>query len=183
MKRSALWIVLLMALLPVLAWGQTDMGGYGGGYGGHGGMGGGGWHGGHRMGGGPQGQEATPIWESLGLDKEQLTKIHEILGDEQKASSKDRADLQEARGDLEKMMQADQPDRAAIESQIDKMEQLQAELQKSSAWAMLDARALLTPQQRKKLDQALAERRGGGGREMGAGAGFGGGEPDVPGGR
>ena len=178
MKRSALWLVLLMTLLPVLAWGQTDMGGYGG----HGGMGGGGggWRGGHRM-GAPPGQDATPIWESIGLDKEQLQKVHEIFDDQQKASGKDRADLQEARTELEKMMQADQPDRGAIESQIDKMEQLQAEIQKSSAWAMLDARALLTPGQRKKLDQALAERRGGGGREMGAE--HGGGEPDLPGGR
>jgi Spy/CpxP family protein refolding chaperone len=174
-------MVLLMALLPVLAWGQTDMGGYGGGYGGHGGMGGGGWHGGHRMGGAQQGQDATPLWESIGLDKDQLKQVHQIFDDQQKASGKDRADLQEARTDLDKMMQADQPDRAAIESQIDKMEQLQAELQKSSTWAMLDARALLTPQQRKKLDQALADRRNGGGREMGAAEhGYGGGEPDLP---
>src|SRR5262249_31213716 len=122
-----------------------------------------------------EGQDAKPIWESIGLDKEQLQKVHEIFDDQQKASGKDRADLQEARTDLEKMMQADQPDRGAIESQIDKMEQLQAEIQKSSAWAML------TPQQRKKLDQALAERLGGGGREMGAEHGLGGGEPDVPG--
>ena len=79
-------------------------------------------------------------------------------------------------------MREDEPDRTGIERQIDKLEQLQAELQKSSAWAMLDARKLLTPQQRKKLDQILARRRGGP-RQMGQGEGFQGGESDSPGGR
>lgn len=183
MSRRALWMVMLLLAVPVLAWAQPEpgMGGMGGG--GFGGGGRGGWRGGRGRMGSPQGQDMRPVWESLGLSKDQLEKVHEILDDQEKSSGKDRADLQAARGDLEKMMEADEPDRSAIESQIDTMERLQAEIQKSSAWAMLDARKLLTPQQRKKLDQLLSERRGGGGREMGAGSGFQSGEPDGAGGR
>ena len=162
MSRRALWIVLLGIALPVLAYAQPEpgMGGMGGG-GFGGGMGGrGGWRGGRRA-QSPQSADTRPVWESLGLSKDQLDQVHEIFDDQAKSSAQDRADLQSARADLEKMMRDDEPDRSSIERQIDRIEQLQAELQKSSAWAMLDARKLLTPQQRKKLDQMLAERRGG----------------------
>jgi Spy/CpxP family protein refolding chaperone len=178
MNRRALWIALLGIALPVLAYAQPErgMGGMGGGgFGGGGGRGG--WRGGRRM-GSQQNADTRPVWESLGLSKDQLEKVHEIFDDQEKSSAQDRADLQTARGDLEKMMRDDEPDRSAIEHQIDKIEQMQVELQKSSAWAMLDARKLLTQQQRKKLDQVLAERRGGG-REMGSPPnGFGGGGSD-----
>jgi Spy/CpxP family protein refolding chaperone len=185
MSRRALWLVLLGLTLPLVAGAQEPgmgggMGGMGGGFGGHGDRGG--WGGGRR-GQGPPGEEAKPVWEQLGLNRDQREKVQEILSDQEKASAQDRADLRQARMDLEKMTQADEPDRDAIEKQIDKIEEIQAALQKSSTWAMLDARKLLTPPQKKRLDQLLAERMRGGGRDMGPpGAGLGGGEEGGPGG-
>lgn len=172
MSRRVLWVVLLGLALPALSWAQGEPG-MGGGFGG--GMGGrGGWRGGRRM-QGQQQQDTRPVWETIGLSKDQLDKVHQILDDEQKSSAHDRQDLQDARADLEKMMRDDQPDRSAIEKQIDSVARLQGELEKSRAWAMLDARALLTPQQRKKLDQVLAERRGGQRPGGGPPPGYGGG--------
>ena len=182
MSRRWIWIALLATLVSAVGWAQGEPGMGGGGFGGGlgGGMGGrGGWRGGggRRMQAGQQQEDPARIWEDLGLNKDQLDKVHQIFDDERKSSADDRRNLQDARRELDKMMRVDQPDRAAIEKQIESMERLRTELQKSSTWAMLDARALLTPQQRSRLDEKLAQRQDArperGGFEGGPGGGGG----------
>ena len=61
------------------------------------------------------------------------------------------ASVQLAALDLRKMMRADKPDVGTIERQIDKVASLRAALTKNRVTGMLEARALLTPEQLEKL--------------------------------
>ena len=91
--------------------------------------------------------------ESLGLTGVQLQKARAIFEAQERASIPARAELELAHLDLRKLMNADTPDRAAIGSQLDKIGRMQTEMRKAHTFAMLDLRAMLTPEQRKKLEQ------------------------------
>lgn len=127
------------------------MGGPGMGMRGHRGMGG---PGGPGMGRGMR--HPGMMFAMLDLSDAQKAKMRDIHERAARTQIQTRADLQIARMDMAKLMRADNPDQSAINAQIDKMAQIRANMQKTRAGAMLEARAQLTPDQRKKM-QAMHE--------------------------
>jgi Spy/CpxP family protein refolding chaperone len=98
-------------------------------------------------------------WRELGLTDAQRDKLMEIRDRQARAGIRARADLALARLDLMKMMRAEHPDRGAIDSQIERLGHMRTELRKSQVNAMLDARGVLTADQRRKLESSREERR------------------------
>jgi Spy/CpxP family protein refolding chaperone len=97
--------------------------------------------------GGPFG----PFARQLELTDAQRAKLADIRDRQARRDIQARADLQIARLDLRKLVAAEKPEATAINTQIDRMARLRAEMAKSRMAAMLDARALLTPEQLRKL--------------------------------
>ncbi|MFN8588373.1 MAG: Spy/CpxP family protein refolding chaperone [Candidatus Eisenbacteria bacterium] len=92
----------------------------------------------------------------LDLSDAQKAKMRDIHERQMRSNIQARADLQLARMDMAKLMRAENPDQAAINAQVDKMAKMRADVQKSRIATMLEARAQLTPEQRKKLDAMRA---------------------------
>lgn len=111
-------------------------------------------HMGPRMGHGPGGNVGRAhhaLLEKLDLTAAQREKMRAIHGRTRREDIQSRADLQIAVLDLRELMHAERPDRAAIDRQIDKVAQMRAARHKVHAGALLEARALLTPEQQRKL--------------------------------
>jgi len=83
--------------------------------------------------------------------REKLADLHER---QQRKAVQARADMQLARMDLRKLMRAESPSSTAINAQIDKLSRMRADMQKSHVATFLEARDLLTPEQRKQLREA-----------------------------
>jgi periplasmic protein CpxP/Spy len=134
----------------LLAMGDDDLGagpgmGPGGGMGHMGGMGGMGRGAGMRHGG------MARAFAMLDLTDDQRTKLQAVHEKQQRKNVQAHADLQIARMDLRDLVQAEKPNTTAINTQIDKMAKMQAEQRKSQVATLLEARALLTPDQQKRL--------------------------------
>jgi Spy/CpxP family protein refolding chaperone len=110
----------------------------------------------------------------LDLTPEQRDRITELHERQARKAIQARADLETARLDMRKLMRADTPDRRALDTQIDRIAGLEAGLRKDRVATLLDVRALLTPDQRKKLETM---RDGAWGRGPGWGGGWD--EPDA----
>ena len=122
---------------------------------GHGGDGGMRMHGGGmgHMGGGMPGGNFHGMMASLDLTDAQRAKLEAIHDRQARKGIQSRADLQLAGLDLHKLMRADKPDQRQIDTQIDRMASLRATQQKSAIASLLEARAVLTPEQQAKLKE------------------------------
>ena len=89
--------------------------------------------------------------EDLDLTDGQRKKLAEIRDTHAKTAINQRASVELASLDLRKLMRADKPDVGAVERQIDKIASLRAALAKNRVTGLLEARALLTPEQLEKL--------------------------------
>jgi Spy/CpxP family protein refolding chaperone len=127
---------------------HDDMGGRMGRRGGHRGFG-------HRGMGGMLGIGAI---ERLDLTADQREKLVEIRDREQRKAIESRAQLETAGLDLRKLMRAESPSQTQINGQIDRIARMRADLQKSRVGAMIEARGLLTADQRAKLKEARTAR-------------------------
>jgi len=96
--------------------------------------------------------------EDLDLTDAQRKKLADIRDQHAKTAINQRANVQLAALELRKMMRADKPDVGAVERQIDKIASLRAALTKNRVTGMLEARALLTPEQLEKLRSPRAHR-------------------------
>lgn len=140
--------------------GHGGMGmGPGGGMG-HGGMGmgpggGAGPHRGMRAGRGPGGRGHAGIFADLDLSDAQRQKMRAIHERTQRTRIQSRADLQIAMLDLRQMLHAERPDKAAIDRQVDKVAQMRSSQQKAHVGALLEVRALLTPEQQEQLRESF----------------------------
>lgn len=91
------------------------------------------------------------MFARLDLTDAQREKFADLHERQQRKAIQARADMQLARMDLHKLMQADAPSATAINAQIDKVSRLQSDMRKSQVATLLEARALLTPEQQKQL--------------------------------
>jgi Spy/CpxP family protein refolding chaperone len=123
--------------------------------------------------GGPGGHFAMML-RHLDLTDAQKAKMRDIHDRQRRRDIQARADLEIGQLDLRKLVSADRPEAAAINTQIDKLARMRAERAKARVATMLEARALLTPQQ---LETMRKQRDG-----MGPGAGMGPGGIRGPGG-
>ncbi len=89
------------------------------------------------------------MMERLKLTDEQKKKMEDIHYQHRRKAIATRAEIATARLDLGRLMRAEDPEERAIDTQIDRMGQLRTGLAKDRIAEMLEARALLTPEQRK----------------------------------
>ena len=87
----------------------------------------------------------------LDLTEAQRTKLRDLHEAHARRAIQRRADMQLARMDLHKLLRADKPDAGAVNAQIDKLARMNAEGQKAAFEVRMQARAVLTPEQIKKL--------------------------------
>lgn len=111
--------------------------------------------------------------DQLKLTTTQKARLKVIAEEHQRKAIQMRADADLARLDLGKLMKDERPDRNRINSQIDVVTKMRAEQMKSAIGAGLDAREVLTAEQRKQLEDLRGSWRGGerGGRGMKGGPG------------
>jgi Spy/CpxP family protein refolding chaperone len=91
--------------------------------------------------------------EHLGLSEAQREKMRDIHERAQRGHIQARADIQIAQMDLHKLLREDHVDRSAVDSQIDRISRLRTEQAHARMAAMLDAREVLTPEQRAKAKE------------------------------
>ena len=90
-------------------------------------------------------------FERLGLTVAQRSKLASLRHDELRAVIRIDADLQIAELDLVELVRGENPTLQAVEAQIDRIAGLQAGITKARIGGMIAARAVLTPEQRAKL--------------------------------
>jgi Spy/CpxP family protein refolding chaperone len=95
--------------------------------------------------------------EKLGITSEQAAKIRQEALSFQKAEIRNRADLQIKRLELHSLLAADTPDRAAIDKNLQEANAAQLAVEKAAIDHQLAMRAMLTPEQREKLQQVRSE--------------------------
>ena len=116
------------------------------------------------------------IQKELAITAEQRQKLSDIRFNEEKESIQHRAALEIQRLELSRLTEAENPDRAAIDKKIQEVTQEEAALMRASINARLNTRAVLTAEQRAKLEQFMHTRmraegpQSGGGMPPGPGA-------------
>src|SRR6185503_8178507 len=182
MKRIilVLGLVLVVALAAGIAVAQSDHKRDDGGaphrmMNGHGGPGSRGWGGGRGMRGGmgmgggmflgPERilltDDGGRLAEKLDLTGTQKDKLRDIGGDLERKEIQLRANLETAGLDLRDLMRSDSPSASAVDAKIENLSQLRGDMMKANARAVLDARKVLTSDQRKKLADMRTKRFGG----------------------
>ena len=128
----------------------------------HGGMPGGGW--GHRGGWGMDGggfwmrgpemmllRGEGPLAKQLNLSNDQKKKLRDIGDRMMRQAIRRRSDIELAMLDLRNLLHEDNPDQARVNRQIDQIASLRADQAKAAIGARLEARQVLTREQREKL--------------------------------
>jgi len=103
---------------------------------------------------GRPGSRHRELMEAIKLTDAQRDRLRDLHDRQRRDAIRARADLQIAALDLRRMLEEDHADRSAIESQIDKISSERAALRKGQVMAMLEAREVLTAQQRTQLKAA-----------------------------
>jgi hypothetical protein len=98
----------------------------------------------------------------LALDDSQAERLRQIALDTEKAHVKVRAEIQVHSIDLKEGLRAEKPDRDAILKKVQEISELRGQLMKSYVEAILSAKAVLSPEQQRKI-VSLIENRGEGG--------------------
>lgn len=150
-RSVAPWRLAAAALVLAVAGGAAQMAqAMPGGHGGHGGHGGP--HGGGMM-------MHGRMLQSVGATSDQQTRIHDIM----KAARDDVRKLHEGAGDLRaqgaQLLAAPTIDARAVEALRVKRLALHDAVSKRMTQAMLDAAAVLTPEQRAKMAEQMGKRR------------------------
>lgn len=91
--------------------------------------------------------------KEIGLTPEQATKIRDEMLATRKRAIDLRAKIQHARLEAARLLAADKVDERAAGAQIDEAAKALAELQKLHVAEMVRVRAVLSPEQRQKLDE------------------------------
>lgn len=97
--------------------------------------------------------------QQIGVTADQAAKIRQQESDFQKAEIRNRADLQIKRMDLNDLLSAEKPDRAAVDAKVQEIGAAQTVIEKSTIDNSLTMRDALTPAQRQKLQQLMAQQR------------------------
>jgi Spy/CpxP family protein refolding chaperone len=100
------------------------------------------------------------VRQQLGVTAAQAATIRQQESDFRKTQIRNRADLEIKRMDLNDLLSADKPDRSAIDSKLQEISAARLAMEKSAIDYRLTMRDALTPAQRQKLQQMMAQRRG-----------------------
>lgn len=113
---------------------------------------------GHRS-GPPPGRFIEKQAERLGLDEQTRQRIRQIVEESRTHGQTIRESLHQAHTDMRQLLEQDMPDETAVLQQAEKIGNLHIEKQKNRLRAMLQIRALLTPEQRQALTKLRREDR------------------------
>jgi DNA gyrase/topoisomerase IV subunit A len=95
--------------------------------------------------------------EKLGLSDEQVRRMEQLRTDFEKESIRKEADLRVAEMDLETLLDAPNVEMGKAEAKVREIEKTRADLRIARIRAIEKAKALLTPDQRKKLQEILSD--------------------------
>jgi Spy/CpxP family protein refolding chaperone len=93
------------------------------------------------------------------LSEEQKSKIKAIKEENRKQMEPQRAEMKVIRAKLMELKSAENPNTAEINKAIDRSAMLKAEMEKSRTASELKVRSILTPEQRKVMDQKMKEKQ------------------------
>jgi len=96
--------------------------------------------------------------EKLGLSGDQVKKLEQLKTEFQKESIRRDADVRVAEMDLKGLLEAQPVDMANVEAKVKEIEHSRADLRFARIRAIEKAKELLTADQKKKLQEILAER-------------------------
>ena len=100
------------------------------------------------------------IKSTLGLTDEQVGRLRHIMVETEKTSVKTRAEI-EVRGiELRELLHAENSDRDAVMKKVQEISGLHGEMMQHHVAALLDAKAVLTPEQQKKVRTFMESRMG-----------------------
>jgi len=97
--------------------------------------------------------------ERLGLDEATLAEIEDIVTASEERDDEIDAQMDQGREEIRAMLEASEPDRAAIMEKVEAQGALETEEHKNRLRAIMDIRALLTPEQRAELAEIREERK------------------------
>ncbi len=116
--------------------------------------------------GGTTAQEQQPVIslllrnrEKVGLSDDQIKKLEQLRSDFEKETIRNEADIRVAEIDLNNLLQAPSADMAKIEAKIREVERLRADLRIARIRAIDKAKALLSAEQRKRLQELISDQR------------------------
>ncbi len=116
--------------------------------------------------GGTTAQEQQPVIslllrnrEKIGLSDEQVKKLEQLRSDFEKETIRNEADIRVAEIDLNNLLQAPSADMGKIEAKIRDIERLRADLRIARIRAIDKGKALLSPDQRKRLQELTSDQR------------------------
>jgi hypothetical protein len=116
--------------------------------------------------GGTTAQEQQPVIslllrnrEKVGLSDDQVKKLEGLRSDFEKQTIRNEADIRVAEIDLNNLLQAPTADMGKIEAKIREIERLRADLRIARIRAIDKGKALLSADQRKKLEELLSDQR------------------------
>lgn len=100
------------------------------------------------------------IKSALGLTDQQVDRLRHIMVETEKTSVKNRAEI-EVRGiELRELLHAENSDRDAVMKKVQEISSLRGEMMQAHVSALLDAKAVLTPEQQKKVRAFVESRMG-----------------------
>lgn len=116
--------------------------------------------------GGTTAQEQQPVIslllrnrEKIGLSEEQAKKLEQLRSDFEKETIRNEADIRVAEIDLNNLLQTSSTDLGKIEAKIREIEKLRADLRIARIRAIEKGKALLSADQRKKLQELTSDQR------------------------
>jgi DNA gyrase/topoisomerase IV subunit A len=95
--------------------------------------------------------------EKLGLSDDQVRRLEQLRTDFGKESIRKEADLRVAEMDLDALLDAPNVDLGKVEAKVREIEKTRADLRLARIRTIEKAKELLTPDQRKKLQEILTE--------------------------
>jgi len=98
--------------------------------------------------------------QKIGLTPDQVAKIRQEMLSTQARSVDLRAKLEHAKIDVARLLSSEKVDEHAVDVAVDEAGKVEAEMRKIHVGAMLRVRALLTPEQRQKLDERKLKHEG-----------------------
>jgi Spy/CpxP family protein refolding chaperone len=97
----------------------------------------------------------------LGLADPQVERLRQIAVETEKANVKTRAEIEVRSIELREALRADKPDRDEILKQVQEISDLRREMMKHNVEAILAAKAVLSPEQQRRVFSLLENRHGG----------------------
>lgn len=102
--------------------------------------------------------ENDRIKSALGLTDQQTDHLRHIVVETEKTSVKDRAEIEIHGIELRELLRADNSDRDAVMKKVQEISSLRGEMMQQHIAALLDAKAVLTPEQQKKIRTFMESR-------------------------